>query len=83
MEQKVEAPFIGLVPIPSLLIDRIDIDFQMELTDTNTTKSTSSAETLLISPPNGLASVSKCREKFRHLARIPVVPARRRSIKCM
>lgn len=44
MEQKVEAPFIGLVPIPSLLIDRIDIDFQMEVTDTNTTKSTSSAE---------------------------------------
>ena len=31
-EQKVQAPFIGLVPIPSLLIDRIDVDFQMEVT---------------------------------------------------
>lgn len=44
MEQKVEAPFIGLVPIPSLLIDRVDVDFQMEVTDTNTEKSNSSAE---------------------------------------
>ena len=44
MKQSVEAPFIGLVPIPSLLIDRIDIDFQMEITDTNTSKSTSSTE---------------------------------------
>lgn len=35
MKQKVEAPFIGLVPIPSLLIDRVDVDFQMEVTDTN------------------------------------------------
>ena len=35
---KVSAPFIGLVPIPSLLIDRIDIDFQMEVTETNTHK---------------------------------------------
>lgn len=25
MEQKVEAPFIGLVPIPSLLIDRVNV----------------------------------------------------------
>ena len=33
----VKAPFIGLVPIPSLLIDRVDIDFQMEVTDTNST----------------------------------------------
>ncbi len=42
--QKIEAPFIGLVPIPSLLIDQIDIDFQMEVTDTNVDKSSSSAE---------------------------------------
>lgn len=34
-EVKVQAPFIGLVPIPSLLIDRIDVDFQMEVTETN------------------------------------------------
>ena len=44
MEQTVEAPFIGLVPIPSLLIDRIDVDFQMEVTDTNTEKSSSSVD---------------------------------------
>jgi len=40
----VKAPFIGLVPIPSLLIDRVDIDFQMEVTDTNSTTDRSSAE---------------------------------------
>lgn len=44
MEQTVEAPFIGLVPIPSLLIDRVDVDFQMEVTDTNTEKTNTSAE---------------------------------------
>lgn len=44
VEQTVEAPFIGLVPIPSLLIDRIDVDFQMEVTDTNTEQSSSTAE---------------------------------------
>lgn len=45
MEQTVEAPFIGLVPIPSLLIDRVDIDFQMEVTDTNTEKSSVNTDT--------------------------------------
>lgn len=40
----VKAPFIGLVPIPSLLIDRIDVDFQMEVTETNSTTDRSSAE---------------------------------------
>lgn len=44
VEQTVEAPFIGLVPIPSLLIDRIDVDFQMEVTDTNTEKANSTTE---------------------------------------
>lgn len=44
LEQTVEAPFIGLVPIPSLLIDRVDIDFQMEVTDTNAEKTTGSSE---------------------------------------
>lgn len=31
----VKAPFLGLASIPSLRIDRVDIDFQMEVTDTN------------------------------------------------
>lgn len=38
MSQSVKAPFIGLVPIPSLLIDRVDVDFQMEVTDTSNVK---------------------------------------------
>ena len=44
VKQVIEAPFLGLVPIPSLLIDRIDVDFQMEVTDTNTSKTDSTAE---------------------------------------
>lgn len=44
MEQTVEAPFIGLVPIPALLVERVDVDFQMEVTDTNTTKASESTE---------------------------------------
>lgn len=43
-DQKVTAPFVGLVPIPSLLVDHVDIDFQMEVTDTQVDKSTSAAE---------------------------------------
>lgn len=45
MKQKIQAPFIGLVPVPSLLIDRIDVDFQMEVTTAETSKSTTNAET--------------------------------------
>ena len=44
MSQSVKAPFIGLVPIPSRLIDRVDVDFQMEVTDTSNVKSTTNAE---------------------------------------
>ena len=44
LSQTIEAPFIGLVPIPSLLIDRVDVDFQMEVTDTNVNKTSSAAE---------------------------------------
>ena len=45
MSQSVKAAFIGLVPyIPSLLIDRVDVDFQMEVTDTSNVKSTTNAE---------------------------------------
>lgn len=42
--QEIQAPFIGLVPIPSLLIDRIAVDFQMEVTDTNVEKTSSTAD---------------------------------------
>lgn len=44
MKQTIKAPFIGLVPIPSLLIDRVDVDFQMEVTNTETSKSNMSSE---------------------------------------
>lgn len=43
-DQRIEAPFIGLVPIPSLLIDRIDVDFQMEVTASTASKETSQKE---------------------------------------
>ena len=33
MEQPIEAPYTGLVPIPSLLIDRINVDFQPEVSE--------------------------------------------------
>ena len=42
---KVNAPFIGLVPIPSLLIEAVNIDFQMEVTDATTSKSLDTTET--------------------------------------
>ena len=32
----VQAPFIGLVPLPNLLIDDVHVDFQMEVTATET-----------------------------------------------
>ena len=32
----VKAPFIGLVPLPNLLIDDVQVDFQMEVTATET-----------------------------------------------
>lgn len=31
---KVQAPFLGLVPLPNLLIDEVQVDFQMEVTAT-------------------------------------------------
>lgn len=41
---QVRAPFLGLVPLPALLIDDVQIDFQMEITDTETSKETSDKE---------------------------------------
>lgn len=44
---RVNAPFLGLVPLPALLIDDVQIDFQMEVTatDTTTEKRNSSLDT--------------------------------------
>lgn len=43
VNQKVKAPFIGLVPIPSLMVDHVDVDFQMEVTDSTVSKDASAA----------------------------------------
>lgn len=43
-EIQVQAPFLGLVPLPSLLIDDVQIDFQMEVTTTETSKETRANE---------------------------------------
>ena len=43
-EVHVEAPFIGLVPVPALMIDNVNIDFQMEVTDASTSKTLENAD---------------------------------------
>ena len=43
-EIKVQAPFLGLVPLPNLLIDDVQVDFQMEVTATETSTEKSSSE---------------------------------------
>ena len=40
----VQAPFIGLVPLPNLLIDDVQVDFQMEVTATESSTEKSSTE---------------------------------------
>lgn len=39
-----QAPFIGLVPLPNLMIDDVQVDFQMEVTATETSTEKSSTE---------------------------------------
>lgn len=41
---EVQAPFLGLVPVPSLLIEDVDVSFQMEVTATENNKSATTAE---------------------------------------
>lgn len=41
---QVRAPFLGLVPLPALLIDDVQIDFQMEVTTTETETQKSNKE---------------------------------------
>lgn len=52
MDIKVQAPFLGLVPLPSLLVDDVQIDFQMEVTATETSKETSSSDTTVDASAN-------------------------------
>lgn len=44
MDIRVQAPFLGLVPLPALLVDDVQIDFQMEVTTTETSKATTNKE---------------------------------------
>jgi hypothetical protein len=44
---EVQAPFLGLVPIPSLLIDDVHIDFQMEVNAATSNKETQDQEAQL------------------------------------
>lgn len=41
---EVQAPFLGLVPIPVLLVDTINVDFQMEVTSTTSSTTDKKAE---------------------------------------
>ena len=41
---RVQAPFLGLVPLPNLLIDDVQVDFQMEVTATETSIEKSASE---------------------------------------
>lgn len=43
-EIKVQAPFLGLIPLPNLLIDDVNVDFQMEVTATEMSTEKSSKE---------------------------------------
>lgn len=43
-EVTVKVPFLGLVPVPSLLIDDINVDFQMEVKDASSSKESDNAE---------------------------------------
>jgi hypothetical protein len=44
IDTQVQAPFLGLVPIPSLLVEDVNIEFQMEVSAAESTKATTSAE---------------------------------------
>jgi hypothetical protein len=44
IDTHVQAPFLGLVPIPSLLVEDVNIEFQMEVSATESTTDKNSAE---------------------------------------
>jgi hypothetical protein len=44
VKQDMEVPFLGLVPQPSLMVEDVNIEFQMEVSAAESTKSTTSAE---------------------------------------
>ena len=44
IDTHVQAPFLGLVPKPSLLVEDVNIEFQMEVSATESTKENTAAE---------------------------------------
>lgn len=44
MSELISPPFIGLVPVPELMIDDVDVNFQMEVTEASTSKSAENAD---------------------------------------
>ncbi|MCH3917630.1 MAG: DUF2589 domain-containing protein [Spirochaetia bacterium] len=43
-DMTIQAPILGLLPIPALLVDHVSIDFQMEVTASSEEKSNTAAE---------------------------------------
>lgn len=44
MDELISPPFLELVPVPALKIDNVDVNFQMEVTDTSTSKNSENAD---------------------------------------
>jgi len=61
----VQAPFIGLVPLPNLLINDVLVDFQMEVTATETSTEKSSTNCCDGRSVNVSGKVSSSRENTR------------------
>lgn len=53
LKTEVEAPFLGLVPIPSLLIEDVNIEFQMEVSASDNVKESKTAEASIKASASG------------------------------
>lgn len=53
VDTQVQAPFLGLIPIPSLLIEDVNIEFQMEVSATASTREKLDAETSVKASASG------------------------------
>ena len=62
-EVHVEAPVLRLVPVPALIIDNVNIDFQMEVTDASTSKESENADLSTNVPPNWFGMSGSIRGK--------------------
>jgi hypothetical protein len=53
VDTEVQAPFLGLVPIPCLLVEDVNIEFQMEVSATTATKEKLDAEASMKASASG------------------------------